>query len=84
MAVTTYVNFNPNQPIPNVPFFYPQTYSLLGPMGPLVVGTGLEITPSGTINVIASGVGTVTQIDTGVGLTGGPITGAGTVSLATP
>lgn len=82
MAVTTYVNFNPNQPIPNVPFFYPRTYSLLGPMGPLVVGTGLEITSTGVINVIASGVGTVTQINTGTGLTGGPITGAGTISLA--
>lgn len=82
MAVTTYVNFNPNQPIPNIPFFYPRTYSLLGPMGPLVVGAGLEITPTGVINVTASGVGTVTQVNTGTGLTGGPITGAGTISLA--
>lgn len=31
-----------------------------------------------------AGVGTVTQINTGTGLTGGPITGAGTISLASP
>lgn len=33
--------------------------------------------------VSASGSGTVTEIDTGTGLTGGPITGSGAVSLAT-
>ena len=72
---------NPGTPVPNNPFFYPQTNSLQTPNGPLVIGSGLEVSLSGVLNVIATGVGTVTQIDSGIGLIGGPITSTGTLSL---
>ena len=72
---------NPGTPVPNNPFFFPQTNSLQTPNGPLVIGSGLEVSLSGVLNVIAAGVGTVTQIDSGIGLIGGPITSTGTLSL---
>jgi hypothetical protein len=72
---------NPGTPVPNSPFFYPQTNALQGQNGPLVIGAGLEVSLTGVLTVVAAGVGTVTQIDTGVGLTGGPITSTGTISL---
>jgi parallel beta-helix repeat protein len=43
-------------------------------------GTTITITPSGIISAPADG--TVKQVNTGTGLTGGPITSTGTVSLA--
>lgn len=51
----------------------------------LVAGTGVTITPSGTnITISASGMGTgtVTNVATDASLTGGPITGSGTLSRA--
>ena len=51
----------------------------------LVAGSNVTITPSGnnlTINATGSGGGgTVTQVNTGSGLTGGPITSTGTLSI---
>lgn len=51
----------------------------------LVAGTNITLTPSGnniTINAAGGGGGgTVTQINTGAGLTGGPITTTGTISI---
>lgn len=50
----------------------------------LTAGTGVTITNSAggiTIASTASG-GTVTSVDTGTGLTGGPITGSGTINFA--
>jgi hypothetical protein len=38
--------------------------------------------PDGTIQTTAGGLGTVTSISTGAGLTGGPITTSGTISIA--
>ena len=53
----------------------------------LTAGTGIGITnASGSItinNTLPSSGGTVTSVATGSGLTGGPITGTGTVSIAT-
>lgn len=56
----------------------------------LVAGTNVTITgtwPNQTINASGGGggggLGTVTLVDTGSGLTGGPITTTGTISLAT-
>lgn len=51
----------------------------------LVAGTNVTITgswPNQTINSTASGSGTVTNVATGTGLTGGPITTTGTIALA--
>jgi hypothetical protein len=51
----------------------------------LVAGTNITLTPSGnniTINAAGGGGGgTVTQVNTGAGLTGGPITTTGTISI---
>jgi hypothetical protein len=52
----------------------------------LTAGAGVTITgtwPNNTISATGSG-GSVTEVDTGTGLTGGPITTTGTVSLVTP
>jgi hypothetical protein len=132
---------DPNTPIPNDPFYYPQQNNLQSDFGPLIIGTGLNIdyatgilsandpgTPAGVTALLAGdgiflnantgvvtvsntgvtdivagigisvshvggtytitnitqggGTGTVTQINTGGGLTGGPITGVGTISMA--
>lgn len=51
----------------------------------LVAGSNVTITPSGnniTISAAGGGGGTVTQVNTGAGLTGGPITTTGTISIA--
>jgi hypothetical protein len=49
----------------------------------LTAGTGISITNgAGSITISAPQVGTVTSISTGTGLTGGPITSSGTISLA--
>ena len=51
----------------------------------LTAGTGASISNgSGSITISATGSGgTVTSVATGTGLTGGPITGTGTISVAT-
>jgi trimeric autotransporter adhesin len=52
----------------------------------LVAGSNITITPTGNDLTIAAtgggGGGTVTQVNTGSGLTGGPITTTGTISIA--
>jgi hypothetical protein len=51
----------------------------------LVAGSNVTITPSGnnlTISSASGAGGTVTQVNTGAGLTGGPITTTGTISIA--
>jgi len=46
-------------------------------------GTNISTSVDGTtVTVNASGGGTVTQVDTGTGLSGGPVTSSGTISLA--
>jgi hypothetical protein len=62
---------------------------LFGSNGTVPVETGLSIASNGFINFIPSqtfgigggGGGTVTQVNTGAGLTGGPITTSGTISI---
>jgi hypothetical protein len=51
----------------------------------LFAGSNITITPSGnnlTISAAGGGGGTVTQVNTGAGLTGGPINTTGTISIA--
>lgn len=132
---------NSQQPIPNNPFYYPETNYIKGEYGPFIVGGGIYIdnitgtisaggsgpggvstilpgsgifvsaNTGGVVTVTNTGVltltagvgisisgsggnltisntnpapvtpGTVTRINTGVGLTGGPITSTGTIAL---
>lgn len=124
---------SPNQPIPNNPFYYLESWYVQGPYNPLIVGSGLSVSddgyisstgggggvasiiagagisvsgPTGNVTITNNGVqtltggpgitvtgtaqnpvisssatGTVTQINTGTGLTGGPITNTGTISI---
>lgn len=77
--------FRPWIPIPNDPFVSgPPAGVLATPEGPLFVGTGLKVDfVTNFLNATGGGEGsgTVTKISTGVGLTGGPITETGTISL---
>ena len=76
----------PDQPIPNGPFTYPETWFIQGALGPLITGSGLCINAStGTICAVGGGGGGggVTSITAGPGLTGGTITTTGTIALQT-
>jgi hypothetical protein len=78
--------FNPSIPIPNDPFYSPTTNFVNGPLGPLVIGSGLSVSINGVLSATGGGgggSGTVTSVGTGAGLTGGTITGSGTISLTT-
>lgn len=129
------IPFDPNQPIPNTPFYSPETYIIRGAYNPFIVGAGIYVDqegvisasggggggvtsilagvgigtsgstgnvtitnagvtnlvagpgisvsgPSGSVTITATTLGTVTAVSTGIGLTGGPITSSGTISLA--
>jgi hypothetical protein len=59
------LNFDPSQPIPNTPFYYPEQEYLQTGSGPLVVGTGLEVDyAEGTLNATGGGgnVGSVSVV----------------------
>jgi hypothetical protein len=49
------INFNPYLPIPNNPFFYPESFLLSTPSGALVVGSGLTVSLSGIISASGGG-----------------------------
>jgi hypothetical protein len=49
------INFDPYNPIPNNPFFYPESYQLSTPSGALVVGSGLTISLTGVISASGGG-----------------------------
>ena len=77
------IDFDPYNPIPNNPFYSLPTNYLQGPFGPLVIGSGLSVSTQGVISSTGGGGGgTVTAITAGLGLTGGTITGTGTIGLA--
>ena len=85
MAITP--RFNPNQPIPNSPFYSPLTQTIQGSTGPLIVGSGLTVDfATGTITSSGGGGGGVTAIVAGSGITITPPGGTGsvTVALTTP
>ena len=69
------------QPIPNGPFYSNPSYYVNSPQGFLIVGSGLSITPDGTLISASSAGGTVSQVTAGVGLSGGTITTAGVINL---
>jgi hypothetical protein len=68
-------------PIPNSPFYYPQTNSISTPQGAVIAGSGVQIDQFGRLNVASALGGTVTSITAGTGLSGGTITVAGTINL---
>lgn len=49
------INFNPSLPIPNNPFYYPESNLLSTPNGALVVGSGLTISLNGVISASGGG-----------------------------
>jgi len=75
-----------NNPTPNTPFYFPQTNSLQGPAGPLVIGSGLEVTLGGALIATGGGGGStagVTSIVAGTNISissSGP-GGTGTVTV---
>lgn len=73
---------NPNQPIPNNPFYYPETSFLQGDLGQLIVGSGLTIDYS--TGIISSsgggGGGAVNKVTGGTGVSVSPTTGNVVVS----
>ena len=79
---------SPGQRIPNGPFFYPEGAYLPGPLGPLIVGSGLFIDNlTGTISAGGSGGGGITTILPGAGIfvsanTGGIVTVTNTGVIA--
>lgn len=68
-------------PIPNSPFYAPETYAVSSPLGQLVLGSGISVNQFGVLNVASSAGGTVTSVAAGVGLSGGPITTTGIINL---
>ena len=77
------VPFDPYNPIPNNPFYSPASFFLAGPLGPVIVGSGLSVSTLGVISSTGGGSGgTVTSVAAGTGLTGGVITTTGTIGLA--
>jgi hypothetical protein len=76
--------YNPNQPIPNDPFTSPRTNYLDGPLGPLIIGSGLDVSVDGVLTATGGGGGAVTSIVAGTNITisstgGSP--GTGTVTI---
>ena len=74
--------FNPNQPIPNNPFYSPLTNTLQGALGPLIVGSGLLIDEATGVISSAGGGGAVTQIIAGAGIAVSPAGGTGAVTVS--
>lgn len=68
-------------PIPNSPFYSPQTNLISTPQGSVIAGSGVSIDQFGRMNVASALGGTVTSVTAGTGLSGGTITVAGTIDL---
>ena len=82
----TLTSTNFNNPVPNGPFYSPPGTYLQGPYHWWIPSStsGFDFS-NGTFTSGGGGgggTGTVTQVNTGTGLTGGPITTTGTVSIA--
>ena len=68
-------------PIPNSPFYSPQSNLISTPLGNVVAGLGVAIDQFGVMNVASALGGTVTSVTAGVGLSGGTITVSGIIDL---
>jgi len=68
-------------PIPNSPFYSPQTYAVSSQQGNLILGSGLSVNQFGVITSASASGGTVTSVTAGTGLSGGTIMVAGTINL---
>ena len=67
MGFSIPVPYDPNQPIPNNPFYFPETNYINSAMGPLVIGAGL-VTNYTTSTLSSTGGGGVTDINPGFGI----------------
>ena len=73
----------PNQPIPNPPFYAPETNYIRGENGPFVVGSGLYINNiTGTIETTGTGGPVVTSLTAAAGIALSGSTGSVTISNA--
>jgi hypothetical protein len=52
-------SFNPNQPIPNNPFYSPESYIIRAAYNPFIVGAGLSVDSDGVITSTGGGGGDV-------------------------
>ena len=68
-------------PIPNSPFYSPQTNALSTPQGNVIAGLGVSVDQFGILNIASALGGTVTAVTAGTGLSGGTITVSGTINL---
>ena len=68
-------------PIPNSPFYSPQTNALSTPQGNVIAGSGVSVDQFGIMNVASALGGTLTSVTAGTGLSGGTITVSGTIDL---
>ena len=69
----------PASAVDGQPLFTEDTHELYFGLGASVVPLTID---AANVNGLPPAGGTVTQVNTGTGLTGGPITGSGTISLA--
>lgn len=81
-------NIIPNQPIPNDPFYSPESWNFITPGGPLILGSGFLVNAATGVVQNAPGPnppGTVTLVSPGTGIAttpAGGITNTGSVALA--
>jgi len=75
---------NPNRPIPNNPFYSPESNYINGVTGPFIVGSGLTVNnASGTISASGGGGGgAVSQIIAAAGISVNPAGGTGNVTVS--
>jgi hypothetical protein len=75
---------NPNNPIPNNPFYSPESNYISGVSGPFIVGSGLTVNNiTGTINSSGGGGGgAVSKIIAAAGISVNPVGGTGNVTVS--
>jgi hypothetical protein len=74
---------NPNQPIPNNPFYSPESNYINGVTGPFIVGSGLSVNNiTGVISASGGGGGAVSKIIAAAGISVNPAGGTGNVTVS--